>query len=314
VCPSTPRRKASPQIASRTMRLTVTFVALCVAACGTGSADSFPTTAPASTTTLVAAPVTTAAPTSTTATSSPATTTTTGVDPHAAPSWLGSQPLPLRPDGFGEVQPTPPELVDRSISTIDLLAPPDGTDFESTISAIPPEVLERSTWSPDCPVGLEQLAYVTVAHWGFDGALHTGELIIHADHASGIVDVFSRLHEERFPIEQMRVIGSDELDLPPTGDGNVTTAFVCRPVVGSTSWSMHASGLAIDINPFHNPYVKGDLVLPELASSYTDRHDVREGMIVEGDAVTDAFAAIGWHWGGRWASLTDPMHFSVNDR
>ena len=161
---------------------------------------------------------------------------------------------------------------------------------------------------------LERLAYVTVTHWGFDGAAHTGELIVHADHAVDIVEVFSRLHEARFPIEQMRVIRSDELDLPPTGDGNVTTAFVCRPAVGSSAWSMHASGLAIDINPFHNPYVKGDLVLPELASAYRDRTDSRPGMIVEGDLVTEAFAAIGWHWGGRWTSLADPMHFSVNNR
>jgi hypothetical protein len=164
----------------------------------------------------------------------PTTTTTTLADPHAAPSWLGSRPLPLRADGFGEVQPTPPELVDRSISTVDLLPAPPGTVFESTVGPIPADVLERSTWSPDCPVSLEQLSYVTVAHWGFDGAVHTGELIVHADHARAIVDVFARLHDARFPIEQMRVIRSDELDLPPTGDGNITTSFVCRPAVGST--------------------------------------------------------------------------------
>jgi hypothetical protein len=301
------------------MRLAFAFVALCVAACSTPSAASAPTTTAAPTASTTAPTTTTSLPavtTSTTSTTSPPTTTTTTTlaDPHAAPSWLGSRPLPLRADGFGEVQPTPPELVDRSISTVDLLPAPPGTVFESTVGPIPADVLERSTWSPDCPVSLEQLSYVTVAHWGFDGAVHTGELIVHADHARAIVDVFARLHDARFPIEQMRVIRSDELDLPPTGDGNITTSFVCRPAVGSTSWSMHASGLAIDINPFHNPYVKGDLVLPELASAYANRSHVRAGMILEGDVVTEAFAAIGWHWGGRWTSLTDPMHFSVNNR
>ncbi|MEX2422335.1 MAG: M15 family metallopeptidase, partial [Acidimicrobiia bacterium] len=297
------------------MRLTVTFVVLCVAACSAGTVDPSDTTADAATTTSTASTTTTSVPAGTTVTTAPTTTTTaTVLDPHAAPSWLGTRALPLRPDGYGEVQPTPPELIDRSISTVDLLGPPDGTAFESTISPIPPDVLDRSTWSKGCPVTPDQLAYVTVAHWGFDGDVHTGELIVHADHAAGIVEVFARLHDARFPIEQMRVIRSDELDLAPTGDGNITTAFVCRPAVGSASWSMHASGLAIDINPFHNPYVKGDLVLPELASAYADRADSRDGMIVEGGAVTEAFAAIGWHWGGRWTSLTDPMHFSVNNR
>ena len=126
--------------------------------------------------------------------------------------------------------------------------------------------------------------------------------------------MFRTLYDSRFPIEEMRVIRAEEIDAPPTGDGNTTSAFVCRPVSGSTSWSMHAYGLAIDINPFHNPYLRGDVVLPELASAYTDRTDVRPGMIEPGDAVVEAFAAIGWQWGGDWTSLKDWMHFSANGR
>jgi hypothetical protein len=82
--------------------------------------------------------------------------------------------------------------------------------------------------------------------------------------------------------------------------------------VGSGNWSQHAFGLAIDVNPFHNPYLKGDLVLPELASTYLDRANVRPGMVERGDVVYDAFAAIGWGWGGEWNSLYDWMHFSQN--
>jgi hypothetical protein len=219
--------------------------------------------------------------------------------------------LPLRPDGYGEVQPTPPELQDRQLETIDLLQPPAGDDFESSIAPVPPEVLMRSSWSPECPVKVEELAYVTVSHLGFDGRFHTGELLVNASVAEDVVDVFRRLHEARFPIEQMRVIRAEEIDAPPTGDGNETTSFVCRPAVGSARWSQHAFGLAIDINPFHNPYLKGDLVLPELASAYTDRTRIRAGMIVPGDVVTDGFAAIGWGWGGNWNSLKDWMHFSL---
>ncbi|HEU4749801.1 MAG TPA: M15 family metallopeptidase [Acidimicrobiia bacterium] len=140
------------------------------------------------------------------------------------------------------------------------------------------------------PVTVEELVYMTLTHYGFDGRFHTGELILNASVVEDVKEVFRKLHEARFPIEQMRVITAEEIDAHPTGDWNDTTSFVCRPAVGSTSWSQHAYGTGIDINPFHNPYVKGDLVLPELASAYLDRENVRPGMIVEGDVVTSAFA------------------------
>jgi hypothetical protein len=158
------------------------------------------------------------------------------------------------------------------------------------------------------------LRYVTVSFWGFDGHPHTGELLVHATVAEDIVTVFARLHEARFPLEEMRITRADELDAPPTGDGNNTGSFVCRPTRGSSSWSEHARGLAVDVNPFHNPLVREGVVLPELATAYADRDLHRPGMIQPGDAVTEAFAAIGWQWGGTWRSMSDWMHFSHNGR
>ena len=90
----------------------------------------------------------------------------------------------------------------------------------------------------------------------------------------------------------------------------MTSALVCRPARGSSTWSEHAYGRAIDVNPFQNPYQKGDVVLPELATSYLDRSYVRPGMILPADAVITAFGAQGWLWGGDWSSPKDLMHFS----
>lgn len=239
---------------------------------------------------------------------------TTTISPFARPDWLGTRILPLRGDGYGQAQPTPPGLEDRRLETLDLLSPPADEEFESSIGPVPKDVLARASWSEECPVGLDDLAYLTMSHYGFDGRFHTGEMIVNADVADDVISVFGRLHEARFPIEQIRVIASEEIDAPPTGDGNDTTSFVCRPVVRSSTWSQHAYGRAIDLNPFHNPYLKGDLVLPELASSYLDRGDARPGMISEGDIVTEAFGDIGWGWGGRWNTLKDWMHFSRNGR
>ena len=79
----------------------------------------------------------------------------------------------------------------------------------------------------------------------------------------------------------------------------------------STKLSAHAYGLAIDVNPFQNPYHRGDLVLPELASAYLDRGWVRPGMFERGSAAVRAFTDEGWTWGGTFQSLKDFQHFSL---
>ena len=280
---------------------------LCAAACGGGNGAldrSGAAGRPATTTTEP----TTAAPTTAPPTTAP--------DPFARPSWLGTRVLPLRADGTAGPEPTPPELDPRQLATIDLLPPPADGGFHSTVGPVPPDVAARSTWQAACPVTLDQLSYVTVSFWGFDGRAHTGELMVDATQAERFVGAFQALFDARYPIEEMRITTPADLDAPPTGDGNNTSAFACRPIAGRgrSSWSSHAYGRAVDINPFMNPYISGDLVLPELATSYLARANVRPGMLADGDGVVTAFGNIGWAWGGLWTRPTDYMHFSADDR
>ena len=230
------------------------------------------------------------------------------------PAWLGTRVLPVGADGSVPPQETPPELLDRRFPTVDLLPPPPDDRFRATVEPVPTDVLDRSTWAADCPVTVDELRYLRLSFWGFDDRPHTGEMIVHRDVADDIVAVFRALFEDRFPIEEMRVTAAPELEAEPTGDGNNTTSFVCRAVVGGTRFSEHAYGLAVDVNPFHNPYRKGEVVLPELATAYLDRTDLRPGMIAEGDVVVRSFDEIGWGWGGRWRTLDDYHHFSHNNR
>jgi len=247
-----------------------------------------------------------------TVTAAPAPTTTTGAAATAATWVLGARPLPLRPDGFGQVRPTPAALRDRRLPTVDRLPPPAG-GFHATIGPVTPATRARmgTTWAPGCPVTLAQLRYLTVSFRGFDGRAHTGELVLNARVATDVAGVFARLYAARFPIEEMRLPTTADLEARPTGDGDDTAAFVCRAARKQTRWSAHAYGLAIDIDPFQNPYSRGDLVLPELASAYLDRSHPWPGIIRQGDVVTRAFAAIGWTWGGSWHSPVDRMHFSA---
>jgi hypothetical protein len=240
--------------------------------------------------------------------------TATAAAPVAAPVWtVGASPLPRRPDGFGEVLATPEVLRDRRLPTVDLLPPPADGRFAATVDPVSDAVRARmgETWSPACPVRLADLRYLTVSFRGFDGRPHTGELVVAAKVADDVVGVFRRLYDDGFPIEEMRLPTTADLTAAPTGDGNNTAAYVCRAARGQKRWSAHAYGLSVDINPFHNPLAKRDLVLPELASAYVDRSWVRPGMHLAGGPAVRAFQAIGWTWGGAWRSTQDPMHFSL---
>lgn len=231
------------------------------------------------------------------------------------PPWLGTRALPKDADGFGEVRPTPPALRNRRFTLPDRLPPLPGHGFASRVVSPPPaDVVARSTWHRGCPVGVDDLAWVRLTFWGFDQRRHTGELLTNAAVADDLVSVFRRLYDVRFPLEELVITTHDDLTAPPTGDRNDTGVFVCRPTTGGTSYSQHAYGLAIDVNSFQNPYVRGDLVLPELASSYLDRDRRRPGMIRPDGSVVGAFASIGWEWGGDWQTLKDYQHFSRNGR
>jgi len=260
------------------------------------------------------------APAASSSSPTPSTTTSAPPSPSEKPppsysSWeLGAHPLPLRPDGLGEMRRTPPSLRERRYPTVDRLPPPDDGRFHATVDPVTPEIRGRSTWRPACPVPLDGLRYVTVSFRGLDGAAHTGELIVAAGEAGAVVSVFRALYAAGFPIEEMRLPSTRDLEAHPTGDGNNTAAFVCRPAVGAGSWSAHAYGLAVDINPFMNPYSRGDVVLPELASSYLRRDWRRPGMIGPDSPAVREFARIGWSWGGAWRGLKDYQHFSATGR
>jgi hypothetical protein len=243
--------------------------------------------------------------------------TKTGPPSPSYSGWeLGAHPLPLRPDGLGEMGRTPPELVERRFPTRDLLPPPSDGRFHSTIGPVTAAVRRRmgTTWSPRCPVDLDALSYLTVSFRGFDRKAHTGELVVASTAAGDVVSVFEALFSAGFPIEEMRLPTTADLEAHPTGDGNNTAALVCRATTGGAGWSAHAYGLAIDLNPFNNPYAKGDVVLPELASSYLDRSWQRPGMIQPDSLVVREFARIGWSWGGSWSTLKDYQHFTATGR
>ncbi|MGH9246743.1 MAG: M15 family metallopeptidase, partial [Acidimicrobiales bacterium] len=196
--------------------------------------------------------------------------------------------------------------------------PPPGEPAPPFTSAARPATLADvgQAWRPGCPVGVDRLSLVTVSYWGFDGGAVSGALVVHRDWAPEAITVFRRLYEARFQIHRIEPITeySGPGDERPDHE-NITSAFICRPVTGRTEWSQHSYGWAVDINPVQNPYVNGPTIVPDPeARDYLDRAQPAPAMVHTGDAVVQAFAAIGWAWGGDWRSLRDYMHFSATGR
>jgi D-alanyl-D-alanine carboxypeptidase len=195
-----------------------------------------------------------------------------------------------------------------STTTTTVAAPVAG--FRSSVAPVTAPDLGAS-WRPGCPVGPEQLRLVTVTLVGFDGVDHPGSLVVHADVANAVVEVFRQLHAARFPVREMHPIRTQaEFEDFETPDDN-TTGFSCRPAVNTDptpSWSNHAYGRAIDVNPIENPYLNGGRIIPSLGAALTDRTDVRPGMAVAGNPLVRAFASVGWQWG---ATFSDYQHFSA---
>jgi D-alanyl-D-alanine carboxypeptidase len=187
--------------------------------------------------------------------------------------------------------------------------------FAATVSPVRWADL-RFSYRAGCPVGPAELRVVRVSYWGFDRRAHTGSLVVNRRVTGAVVRVFRRLYEARFPIRRMVPVsayrGSDDASMAADN----TSAFNCRPAVGSGArrWSMHAYGLAIDVNPVENPYVLGGRVLPPAGRRYLDRTRARRGMAVSGGVLVQAFGAVGWRWGGRWTGSPDYQHFSTTGR
>ena len=162
-------------------------------------------------------------------------------------------------------------------------------------------------------ISYDDLRYVTVLYVDFDGISQKGELICNKAIAQDLVEIFKELYDNRYPIDKIRLIdeygGDDDLSC----DDNNTSCFNYRVVGGTDNLSKHALGLAIDINPFQNPYITYpngvERISPAGSEPYADRDSGLAHMILEGDLCYTLFTERGFTWGGHWKTLKDYQHF-----
>jgi len=172
----------------------------------------------------------------------------------------------------------------------------------------------HKTLRVDSPVDCKRLALLKFDYFGFDDRVHNdGELVVLDAAADHVADIFDALLKMHFPIKQARLLNQYDGDDDASMADNNTSAFNDRMVSGGTSISVHAYGLAIDLNPIQNPFLQkqngGLEVSPKAGERYLNRSDVRPGMA---EAVVDVFADNGFSiWGGDWKNPIDYQHFQV---
>lgn len=163
-------------------------------------------------------------------------------------------------------------------------------------------------------ISLDDLRYVHILHYNFDSEAVEGELICNEAIAQDLLEIFYELYLAEYKIEKVRLIDDyDGNDVASMEDNN-TSCFNYRVVDGTTKLSKHAYGLAIDINPFYNPYVVfqsdgSTYISPKGSEAYTDRSSDFPYKIDENDLCYKLFKEHGFTWGGDWNSCKDYQHF-----
>jgi hypothetical protein len=182
------------------------------------------------------------------------------------------------------------------------------------------EVKERITGisypENGCTVPYEDLNYVGLKYIDFKGQEQTGELICNKAIAQDMVEIFHELYRNEYRLESVHLIDEYDGDDTASMAENNTSCFNYRVVDGTASLSKHAYGLAIDVNPYYNPYVVfgrnsdgSDYISPPGSEIYADRSQSFAYKIDENDLCYRLFTEHGFTWGGNWNSTKDYQHF-----
>jgi hypothetical protein len=182
-------------------------------------------------------------------------------------------------------------------------------------SALCDDMKLHNVMRPVSPLSCERLRLITFPYFGFDDRVHNdGEIVVMDATAEYVLRIFATLHDMRFPIAHARLMNHyNGNDSASTADNN-TSSFNARKSTGGNSLSMHAYGLAIDLNPIQNPYAtlsgSGLRYMPHPGAAFANRSNIRPGMA---ESAIDVFADQGFLvWGGYWRNPIDYQHFQVS--
>ena len=174
--------------------------------------------------------------------------------------------------------------------------------------------MQGKTYVDNPYVSRSDLRYLRVKHWDYDEQTHLGELVCNRLIADKLLAIFRELYKAHYPIQRIRLADEYDADDERQMRDNNTSSFCYRNVSGSKNLSKHARGLAIDINPLFNPYIRyrkdgSQIIEPANAKPYADRSKSYRYKIEKGDLCYRLFIKHGFTWGGSWRTMKDYQHF-----
>ena len=201
----------------------------------------------------------------------------------------------------------------------------DGTEIsveeEFYISEITDDIFSRiegKSYKEDCTIPREDLRYLHVLNKDKDGLTHEGEMIVNVRIAEDVLEILRELYKNDYAIEKIRLVDEYDADDEASMQDNNSSAFNFRTIPGSKKLSNHARGLAIDINPRYNPYIRTrngkTLISPDNGVEYADRESDYDYKINKGDLCYTLFTEHGFEWGGEWKNSKDYQHFEMPDQ
>ena len=178
--------------------------------------------------------------------------------------------------------------------------------------------IDGKSYKKNCPLPLSELRYLHVLHRNLSGETLEGELICNVRIAEPLTEIFMKLYAENYPIEKIRLIDEYDADDEPSMRDNNSSCFNFRYVSFTNRISLHGYGMAVDINPLYNPYIKEvdgkKIIAPDNSADYEDRTKNFPYKITEDDLCCKLFAAHGFLWGGRdLPEEKDYQHFFIEE-
>lgn len=178
--------------------------------------------------------------------------------------------------------------------------------------------INGKSYKKDCPLPVESLCYLRVLHKNLDGKTLDGELICNVEIAEDLIDIFKKLYAANYPIEKISLIDNYDANDELSMRDNNSSCFNFRFVSYTKKISLHGYGMAVDINPLYNPYIKMvngvQSVEPANGTPYVDRTKNFPYKIVEDDICVKLFAEHNFYWGGNcWDDAKDYQHFFKGD-
>ena len=175
--------------------------------------------------------------------------------------------------------------------------------------------MQGRSFKADCTTPREELRLLCVLHKNLQGETKTGELVCHADIAPALLDIFQKLYQAGYPIERMEPVDVYDAVDEASMAANNSSCFNFRFISYTMTVSKHGLGLAVDINPLYNPYVKtvdGRLSIePANGAPYVDRAADFPYKITADDLCCRLFKEHGFTWGGDWEGKKDYQHFEL---